>query len=78
MTLDSATTSAGECVTITGVSDMLVEGTETLNVAITSPTSQGSIGDGRGSAVVSIEDDEGLDVILILAKLCVDDQLVLV
>ena len=58
--LSFTTTSTGECVIITGVSDMLVEGTETLNLIITSPTSRGSIGGGHGTAVVSILDDEGL------------------
>ena len=73
--LSGSTTSTGECVTITGVSDMLVEGVETLSVTITSPTTRGSIGGGHGTAVVSIVDDEGLrDVIL--AKVHVDDQLV--
>ena len=57
--LSSTTNSTGECVTVTGVSDTLVEGTETLNVMIDSPTSRGSIGSGRGTAVVSILDDEG-------------------
>ena len=58
--LGSTTTSTGECVTVIGMSDILVEGTETLNVMIDSPTSRASIGGGRGSAVVSILDDEGL------------------
>ena len=54
---------------------MLVEGTETLNVTVSSPTPRESTGCGRGTAVVSVVDDEGLrDVIL--AKVCVDDQLV--
>lgn len=57
--LSNTTNSAGECVTITGVSDMLVEGAETLSVTITTPTARGSIGSGRGTAVVSIMDDEG-------------------
>ena len=49
----------GACFTINPESDTLIEGTETLSVSITPQNALAAVVEGRGMAVVSIEDDEG-------------------
>ena len=59
VSLRSTTTNAGECVTISIESDLLVEGNENVNLTLTTAVGTVRINDERGSAVLIIEDNEG-------------------
>lgn len=54
-----ATGAAGECSTINIINSDNVEGTEKFNVSITPAAVSAVLADGRGTAEVSIEDDDG-------------------
>ena len=57
--LGMATGAAGECSTINIINSDDVEGTETFNVSITPATASAVVADGRSTAEISIEDDDG-------------------
>lgn len=53
-----ATSAAGECSTINIINSDNVEGVETFNVSVSSASVSAVVDGGRGTAEVSIQDDE--------------------
>ena len=59
VSLSSTTPATGECITINVESDLLVEGNENVILTLSSAIGTVQISDARGSAILTIGDDEG-------------------